>query len=1113
MVDANSLFDDITHKLSLLRQELEGLRRSEQQWKQTEKSLAGRNRIHSLLNSVRAQLLKHRTREELFDTVCATFVESGVFHAAWIGTIDPDSSSVYPETSAIIDEERFGVRVKRFTEDLVIRGIIADTVASDSVFVSNDIAADSRLEAFHPSADRRHDRSMAAFPISGNGSVVGALLLFSAYVDFFSDEVVNSIHQVCRELSLGLERMIDRQDIRREIDSLKETISNYQLIADRHFIGIAVIQQGIIKYANEAIAEMFGYSVDEMLRWKPDEFTKIIHPDDVEDVTGPDRRKAREINGVTYYSYRIVTGRNETKRIHRYSKTIFYGGELAHCIAILDDEMMPPGVISEPEKPAVIRGEENSTRIFFDTNPHPLLVIDFDTYTILQANNAAVEQYGYSEVEFREMKIRTLCSEDEITRFIDHLTRLPLLIQMEITTKHRKQDGTVFDVEVAARYIRLADKTVALMAVRDITNKKWAEDVLRESEANYRNIFNTIGYMLFVIDRDARILDINNFATEALQKPREDVIGQDVNCINAVEKNTLDDFRRHLERAFENGKHRFKWYLKSNDNRLHPVELILQQGEYFGHEVVIALAREVTPNRGTAPNELHTTLEVAPAAIAITDNDGKFTWVNRAFARLLETTAAELSGKDIASLRTEGRSEEAFKRLRQAMSGAKVWSGEVFVKTGTGRATEIDLIVNPVISNADTPVGFVLTARNLGEEKERIQQLLQKQKMESIDTISRAIAHDFNNILGIILGYASFLEKRKEDPEKFHTDIAEIKNAVQRGANLIKQMLAYTHREDVPYESISVNEVVQDVIGMLHENFPDSIEIAVELNEKTPDVSVSRHQLQQILNELCINSRDAIEDPNAAQPGKGRIVIETRPYEGKKLRNIFPAAAEDAYVEIRVTDTGVGMDEDTKTKVFDPFFSAKEYGKGKGLGLTQVYGIVKSYDGFIRIESEPKRGTVFMIYLPANDGSAKETEIETEPGETSTDISPPAGNTILVVEDEPSLLQLLQHVLEDNGYRVLTASDGIEGVKMYETNQRDISLVVSDVGLPKLDGFNAFLQMRRINPNVNAVLASGHLDDRVKVDLYKEGVRGFIKKPYQPEEILSKINELLTNNN
>jgi PAS domain S-box-containing protein len=1112
MPDLVSFLDDIVKQLSALRQEIDFLRQSDREREDMEESLTHRNRIQGLLNSVRAHIIKKRTRKNLYDGVCKSFVESGLIHAAWIGTRDAESESILPITSARLDEVQLGVSIVQVSPDIAIQGTIFDTVVGGDVFVSNDIASDIRLEAYHKSAERQHYASLAVFPIAENQTELSVLVLFSATKDFFSDDVVKNVRLLCSDISEGVQRLQRENELRFEIDALQETIMRYRVVSDQHFIGIAVIQGGKIKYANQAIADIFGYSVGELLAWDTNEFTKIIHPDDVEGFSNPERRKVREVDGITYYTYRIITGRNETRKIHRYSKTVFYGADHAHLLAVLDHAMYQELQTAAQEQPAA--DQNLLAQLLFDNSPYPNLMVDFNTFAILKVNTAAKNLYGYSDQEFRDMSFRDLYPTDEESFFLEQFSQLPLTLQMEVMTKHRQRDGTDLDIELAARYIRIRDQAVALIIARDVTNKKWAEEVIRESETNYRNIFNSIGCMLLVIDRDARILDLNKAAEKELQQQREETIGHDFDFINAKEKNSIEDFRKYLDRAFESGEEDITWYLRRGDGQIFPNKVNLRRGEYFGHEVIIAAAaKRYSSGKDIAvTDELSATLEAAPAALAIMNGSGMFTWVNQSFADLIGSSVEEIVGKDIESSPLVEQNEEALKRIVQAVYKEKIWSDEITVKNGEGNIRDISLTVTPVKTGTNSATRFVVSARNMTKEKEQMLQLLQKQKMDSIDTISRAIAHDFNNILGIILGYASFLEKRKDDPEKFRADIDEIKNAVQRGANLIKQMLAYTHRNEISLESINVNDHIRNVIGVLRETFPRTIEISSELDQNVPHIPMHPHQLQQIVTELCINARHAIEDPDAENPGTGKIIIETRICEGDKLREMFPAALEDIYVELRVTDTGIGMDTDTKNRVFDPFFSGKEYGKGKGLGLTAVYGVVKSYNGLIRVESEPKRGSLFVIYLPSNADLTKGADTEdiypagSETDDEGTKIS---RKTILVVEDEQSLLQLLKDILQENGYRVITAKDGIEAVKMYETYWQEIALVVSDVGLPKLDGFNAFLQMRRINPNVNAILASGYLDDKVKVDLHKEGIKEFLKKPYQTEEILAKIDQLV----
>jgi|GEM_PF-2497196 len=1118
MVETQELFDDIVSKLSSLRQEIASLKKTEQRRKQSEETLSYRNRLHTLLNTIRAGIIKNQTPDTLYDSVCSSFVESGLVHAAWIGTVDVAEKTVHPLTAARIDEEHFGVTVVRSPEDVVIQGTIVESIIEGETFISNRIAEDERLEAFHDTAARQKYHSLGVFPISENETIRAMLLLFSATEGFFTGEVMSSIQRVCQEISIGIQRIEREDDLQYEIDALQSVVSRYRQVTDEHFIGIAIIQKGQIKYANKSLAELFGYTIEEMLQWEPNEFTKIIHPEDVDSVTDPERRQAFEIDGITYYTYRIITKDKKVRRIHRYSKTIFFETDHAHIIAVLDDEMHAAGKnerITE-EKPAPLTGD--TYHILFDNNPYPAFIVDYDSFAIEKVNYAAISLYGYSEAEFRHMSVRDLHPEDELSQFLENLTQMPLTLQMEVSTKHVKRDDTVIDVDVAAKYLRMEDKTVVLMIARDVTNKRWAEDVLRESEMNYRNIFNAVGYMLFVIDRDGRILDLNTASAAGLQLQRDETIGQDFSIVNAGAKNTFDEFRDHLARAFELGEEGFDWYIKRMDGSIMLSEIVLHRGEYFGHTIVVAAIRRKDDNAGpdTVTDELSKTLESAPAALATADNEGVFNWANQAFIDLTGVALDDLVGSHITKLQTVDKDNEKIQQMNSTIQRGNVWSDEIELQKPDGAKTEIALTVTPIKTGDEPASRYVLTAKNVAREKEYMQQLLQKQKMESIDTISRAIAHDFNNILGIILGYTSFLEKRKDDPEKFRADIEEIKEAVQRGAKLIKQMLAYTHRNDVSYEPVNMNGIVQDAINLLGNTFPDAIELRSDLEDELPEILMSRHQLQQIITELCVNARDAIENDAMPSPGHGKIVIETRSPTAEEVRELFPAALEKQYVELRVTDTGIGMDEDTKNKAFDPFFSAKEFGEGKGLGLTAVYGIVKSYEGFIRIESEPQKGTTIVIYLPVKSEGEKETPADTEEIKRDESIEVPAAEptipvkTILIVEDEPSLLHLLKDLLESEDFRVITASDGIEAVKQYEEHKDEIAMVLSDVGLPKLDGFNAFLQMRRINPEVRAILASGYLDDKVKVDLYKEGIKDFIQKPYRAEEIISKVNELMS---
>lgn len=402
-------------------------------------------------------------------------------------------------------------------------------------------------------------------------------------------------------------------------------------------------------------------------------------------------------------------------------------------------------------------------------------------------------------------------------------------------------------------------------------------------------------------------------------------------------------------------------------------------------------------------------------------------------------------------------------------------------------------------------LGKELAERKRAEEELRKsgEQLIWSQKMEGIGTLAAGIAHDFNNILGIISGYAYLLKQGLDNPEKLNperlsTRVEAITQAVQRGAGLAKQLLTFARKTDVRFEPLDLNDSIEDLVKMLRATFPKTIEFPLQLDQHLPVISADRSQLHQALLNICINARDAM-------PDGGTLSISTEPIMGARLRKRFPNVREEQYVCISIADSGIGMDESIRSRIFEPFFTTKEPGKGTGLGLAVVYGIVKNHHGFIDVESERGRGTKFLLYLPFPPSG-----IETLPVEAKGMGEVAGGNeTILVVEDEVDLREFVKMLLEGKGYRVLTANDGEDAVTVYARHRDEIALVLSDIGLPKLGGWEAYQEMKGLNPKVKAILASGYLEPSLRSEMVQAGVKEVIQKPYVPNEILGKIREVI----
>ena len=317
-------------------------------------------------------------------------------------------------------------------------------------------------------------------------------------------------------------------------------------------------------------------------------------------------------------------------------------------------------------------------------------------------------------------------------------------------------------------------------------------------------------------------------------------------------------------------------------------------------------------------------------------------------------------------------------------------------------------------------------------------------------------------------------------------DLDEIQRCAERAATLTKQLLTFARRQLIEPRNMSLNTLVADLMKLIGKVVGEHIEVNTSLSENVPTIHADRGQIEQVVMNLCLNARDAM-------PEGGRLVVET---EGVNLEEEYvfrnPYMKKGGYALLTVSDTGTGMDEKTRERVFEPFFTTKGPDKGTGLGLAMVYGIVKQHGGFIHLYSEPGKGTTFKVLFPA---------LEDARGGARTDESPPLADwrgmgTILLVDDEESLIALGARMLEHLGFTVLTAADGLQAVDLYRERGKEIDLVLMDLTMPHMDGAEAFGELRRLNPDVRVVLASGYSPEDVAARFAGKSISGALQKPY-----------------
>jgi len=489
--------------------------------------------------------------------------------------------------------------------------------------------------------------------------------------------------------------------------------------------------------------------------------------------------------------------------------------------------------------------------------------------------------------------------------------------------------------------------------------------------------------------------------------------------------------------------------------------------------------------------------ESAKDGILILDAEaGKIIDANPFLLEILDYSREEVIGKElweIGSFKNIIANQDTFRKLQLQ---EYIHYEHLLLYNKDGVTIHVEFVSN--IYFMDEHKVIQCNIRDITERERIEEQMRQLQKLEGLGTLAGGIAHDFNNILGIILAYITSTKRFKDDAKKLDLAVNTIVKAVERGKTLVQQILTFARKTETEFGAVNVNDVVMEIMVMIFETFPKILTYAQNFDKTVPYINADRSQLHQVLLNLCVNARDAM-------PSGGVLTINTRMVSVASLRNQHPDAAASGYVCIEVSDTGEGMSEEIKKRIFEPFFTTKGIGKGTGLGLSVVFGIVQAHKGYIDVESELGKGTTFRLYLPASQVAAP---ISVKDEETLEEI-PGGTETLLVVEDEEMLMMSLRMVLVEKGYKVLSTVDGLTALKIYQERKDDIALVLTDLGLPNMNGLEVCQRIKKINPNEHIILATGFLDPEMKAEFLDAGIHHFLYKPYDLKKVLKVVREVL----
>lgn len=665
----------------------------------------------------------------------------------------------------------------------------------------------------------------------------------------------------------------------------------------------------------------------------------------------------------------------------------------------------------------------------------------------------------------------------------------------------RRKDGEYRWVQDNCHVVRdEAGNPAELVGVLvDITDRVTAEQTLLESERRFRVMLENMELIAITVDKETRVTFCNDCLLQITGWKREEVIGHDwcERFLKPEDTATRRAFFDNIEAGTVPAHFENTIITRAGEERnivWNNTILRNTAGDVIGLASIGLDQTEKGRNIERIRKQAQL-LDQARDAITVRGLDGRIQFWNHGAEKMLGWTSAEALGHTTAELDPENysRSDEAF---RQTLRHGE-WSGELQKVTKDKRRLTVEARWTLVNDEYGRPNSILAINTDITERKRIEAQFLRAQRLESIGTLASGVAHDLNNVLAPIMMAIEMLKDNSRDPMSLSI-LETLESSAHRGADIVRQVLSFGRGAEGERSEVQLRHLVSDIERIVRDTFPKDIRLRVAIDSEPWVVIGDPTHLYQMLLNLCVNARDAM-------PQGGLLTIHL---ENRMIDDQFAAMNIEAkvgpYVLIEVADTGTGMPRAILEKIFDPFFTTKEPGKGTGLGLSTVQALVKSHGGFMEVNSEPGKGTKFSLFIPARPSSSSQEELA-----TATHLPRGSGETVLLVDEEFSILAITGQTLEIFGYNVIPANDGAEALALYLQHRDEIAVVLTDMMMPVMDGAAAIHALKKINPAVKVIAASGLSTDGNIARATELGVKHFIPKPYNARTLLEKLQAIL----
>jgi two-component system, cell cycle sensor histidine kinase and response regulator CckA len=635
-----------------------------------------------------------------------------------------------------------------------------------------------------------------------------------------------------------------------------------------------------------------------------------------------------------------------------------------------------------------------------------------------------------------------------------------------------------------------------------LLDQESAEKALKDSEKRYRRLFESAKDGILILDAETgTVVDVNPFLLKLLGYSYDTFIGRYI-----WELGVFKDIASSKEAFKTLQDTEYIRYddlpLESNDGQSIAVEFVSNVYLVDQGKVIQCNIRDIRARKQAEAerNQLISAVEQVGEAIIMTDAQGIIQFVNPAFERTTGYLRTEVIGKNTRILRSGEHDKAVYNDLWATISGGLTWKGHLAGTRKDGTLFTEDTTISPVFDVSGRTVNYVAVKRDITEHLKLVGQLQQAQKMEAVGQLAGGVAHDFNNMLTVIIGYADLAMMKVDPTQPLYAYLKEIQKAAVCSTDITRQLLAFARKQAINPVILDLNSNVASMLTMLRRLIGENVELVWLPGTGLCPVNMDPVQVGQILTNLCVNARDAISDV-------GKVTIETGSVCFDEIYCRYNVGfVEGEYALLAISDNGCGMNPKTLEQIFEPFFTTKVLGQGTGLGLSTVYGIVKQNDGFITVYSEPGYGTTFKIYLPRHaDHIYVDTEMEKTEG-----ISQSCGETVLLVEDQPQLLKMAEMMLDKLGYRVLAAGTPGEAIRLVEGHAKEIELLLTDVVMPEMNGRDLAELLKTHCPCLKILFMSGYTASVIVNRGVIGGNINFIQKPFSLKELSVKVREVLS---